>query len=415
MNEREVDDQHFPHWALWTEHPDVQATILNGSRADSFLDRLGYRKMPPRTDYLQHPELAFEGWLPASPIIDRSSNVVAFGSCFAFNFIEWLYHHGYFQESFDSILADLIRNPYENIGAVSQQLRWAFGEWDTIAGLWFDKDKRPVIPNEEQRIALRETLTAADVMIVTLGLSEGWIDLATGEPLWRTPPEDHFDETRYGFTIFSVTDTVREFETIERIRERYMPSLKIVYSVSPLRMQGTFRHIAPLTANSVSKAIARAGLDEFLRSRADLLNQTYFYFPGFELAVDIFPDPFEDDGRHLQDIYVELVVALFSKYYTTLGAERVFPPFGTLERNWRRRVVREAQAGRKIAEEWAAALEMERDRLQADADRAHSALLDAKAIPQSWDRRFAQVYSKNGFRGSVRLAGERLWRLWRKG
>src|SRR5689334_2307494 len=37
------------------------------------------------------------GWKPTEPIIHPESKVIAFGSCFAAYFIEWLAEHGYNQ------------------------------------------------------------------------------------------------------------------------------------------------------------------------------------------------------------------------------------------------------------------------------------------------------------------------------
>jgi len=65
-----------------------------------------------------------------------------------------------------------------------------------------------------------------------------------------------------------VTETRSALEEIDSIRRQYLPKTKIVYTISPVRLRATFRPISALTANSASKAILRAGLDEFLRAHS---------------------------------------------------------------------------------------------------------------------------------------------------
>jgi hypothetical protein len=258
------------------------------------------------------PESILEGWAPAEPLIRPGSRVLALGSCFAAYFVEWLALN-------DRILV-LARNPFENVAVIAQQFRWAFGEVDPETLFWIDKDKERNFATEEKRLAMRQALLDADVFIATLSVSEIWYDKLSGEPLWRVMPTDCHDPERHDFKVMSFAETIAAFETIERIRARWLPNLRVIYTVSPQPMASTFRSISAQTANTVSKAIVRAALDEFLRSRDDL-NKTYFYFPGYEVIGALLDNPFLPDNRHLHDFAIELVLDLFARTFTSTGRE----------------------------------------------------------------------------------------------
>jgi hypothetical protein len=325
-----------PHWLFWT-HPDLVSDQNAEAAYRTWYTGDSFRRYPPKSRVRASVESVLEGWIPPEPIIHPTTRVLALGSCFAGNFVEWLLAHGYNLPLADHPHGALLRNAFESVSVLAQQFRWAFGEFDPATALWFDKDKRPVEPTEERRLALRGLLEGTDVLIATLGLSEVWYDTLTGEPLWRVMPVAYHDPRRHAFKVESVADTVRALEVIDRIRARWLPSLKVLYTVSPLRCLATFRPVSAVTANSVSKAIVRAALDEFLRSRWALVNATYFYYPSYEVVTDVLVDPFTEDQNHLHEHVLALVLDLFARHYTTFEpaggpAGTVAPPGGLEDR-----------------------------------------------------------------------------------
>lgn len=260
------------------------------------------------------------GWKPDRPIIDPDTRVLALGSCFARNFIIWLGDHGFNKSFLNSPYEALIRFefPFESAAVIAQQFRWAFDKFDAQEALWIGKDKQRIRPTEEIRLLARKTLEQTQVLIITLGLSEIWYDRITGEPMWRAVPVDVYDSSRHDFKVLSVAETIAALEEIDTIRREYLPNTKIVYTVSPVRLRATFRPISALTANSASKAILRAALDEFLRAHRNELNQTYFYFPAYEIVTELLEDPYFPDLMHLYDYVPQQVMAVFAKHYTSL-------------------------------------------------------------------------------------------------
>lgn len=245
------------------------------------------------------PEALLQGWLPQEPLIDRDTRVVAIGSCFAAYFAEWLAENG-FNQGFEGD-ESLLRSPLESPAAVAQQLRWAFGELDA------DADPAPA----------RAVLEQVEVLVVTLGLAEAWFDLDANEPLWRIPAPDA--PGNFAPRVMGVAACVSALETIERLRATHMPGARVVYTVSPIRFRVTFRPMHALVANSASKAIIRASLDEFLREHESQVGSTYFYFPSYEIVREFLTDPYADN-RHVHTYVTDVILDIFARRYTTFSA-----------------------------------------------------------------------------------------------
>jgi hypothetical protein len=258
-----------------------------------------------------------DGWLPDKPLIQADTRVIGVGSCFARYFILWLAEQGFNRAVDESPYNALMRYgaTFESPAVIAQQFRWAFDEFDAKDALWIGKDKELFEANDERKRMVRETLQRTDVLILTLGLSEVWYDKQSGEPLWRALTRRHYDPSRHVFRVETLQDTKRHLEKIEDIRRRHLPNLKIVFTVSPVRLTATFRPVSAITANSVSKAILRASLDEFLRERQGVVNKELFYFPSYEIVHDFFRDPFEEDNRHVTGFVAGHVVRAFARHY----------------------------------------------------------------------------------------------------
>jgi hypothetical protein len=275
-------------------------------------------RVPTKRDVASEgPRSLLEGWVPDKPIIGDTTRVIGLGSCFARYFILWLAENGFNKAADNSPHNALLRfgETFESPAVIAQQFRWAFDELPGKDALWIGKDKEVFEATEERRRLVRRTLEQTDVLILTLGLSEVWYDKQSGEPLWRALTRRHYDPERHVFRVESMQDTKRHLEKIEDIRRRHLPNLKVIFTVSPVRLTATFRPVSAISANSASKAILRAALDEFLRERGDLMNRQLFYFPSYEIVHDYFRDPFEEDNKHVTSYVASQIIRVFSRLY----------------------------------------------------------------------------------------------------
>ena len=300
---------------IWNVEPE----LISLANLDKwYLGEGPVRKIPTKAQ-LAESGIAplLDGWRPDKPIIGADTRVIGVGSCFARYFVLWLAERGFNRAIDSSPYNALVRYSaaFESPAVIAQQFRWAFDEFDSRNALWIGKDKEVFEPNEERKKLVRETFEKTDVLVLTLGLSEIWYDKKTGEPLWRALTRRYYDPERHAFRVETMADTKRYLEKIEDIRRRHLPNMKVIYTVSPIRLTSTFRPVSAHTANSASKAILRGALDEFLRDHKDQLGKDLFYFPSYEIVNDYFRDPFEEDNRHVTGFVAGHVLRTFAQNY----------------------------------------------------------------------------------------------------
>jgi hypothetical protein len=269
------------------------------------------------------------GWQPEHPIIGPQTRVIGLGRYFASHFVRWFADRGFNRQQPELPYSTLLRYgaAVESAPILAQQLRSVFGDFNPDDAPWLGADRQKVRATREQQMAFRETLQCADVLILALGVSELWYDRITGDPFRRAIPRHQFTPERHVFRVLTVAETTACLQQIEAIRAEHMPQMKVVFTVSPMRLRATFRPISAVTANSVSKAVMRAALDEFLRGQPDDLGRTLFYFPSYEIITDVFRDPFTEDNSHIQPSAIEHVVDLFARTYTNLMSAVQSRPF----------------------------------------------------------------------------------------
>ena len=153
----------------------------------------------------------------------------------------------------------------------------------------------------------------ADVVVMTLGLTEVWFDalheiyLNAAPPLWsvrRSPARFWFERTDVAFNLGALED-------IHALLKRLNPAAKIVVTVSPVPLDTTFTSDDILVANTYSKSALRAAAQAFAEAHDDV-----DYFPSYELVMLSRRDAaFWLDYRHVEDEAVGRVVSAFISSY----------------------------------------------------------------------------------------------------
>lgn len=262
-------------------------------------------------------DYVLKGWVPDAPFIDRSAKITTFGSCFAANVTRHLRQAGYavlgdgpeFGRSYVVRYGEGMANSF----AVAQQFEWAFGEREFDEALWFDKGVSEVGYDESVRAATRAMFLATDVFIVTLGLSEVWHHKQSGDVFWRAIPERLYDPRRHGFKVSTVAENRANLETILRLVRTHRRDASLIFTLSPVPLVATFRPVACITADSVSKAVLRVAVDELMRAHED--DERLFYFPSYEIVKAYARDPYKSDNRHIRDEVVSLIMDNFSRHF----------------------------------------------------------------------------------------------------
>jgi hypothetical protein len=272
-----------------------------------------------KEDFLE--EYILKGWMPAVPVLSKGTKITAFGSCFAMNITEHLTERGFdlSRNREPDIYISAIGEGLVNTQALLGQLEWALLGKKPPENLWHGFKAEGFGYDEDIRLRTRKVFLETEFFIITLGLSEVWYDEVTGGVLWRAVPLESFDASRHKFRVNSILETMSDLERIYTLIRQHVPNAKILVTLSPIPLAATFRPVSCVTANSVSKAILRSALDEVIRDHGEDLNTRLFYFPSYEIALELFPRRFQLDGRHLATNVVPAIMSIFESIYCDSG------------------------------------------------------------------------------------------------
>ncbi len=129
---------------------------------------------------------------------------------------------------------------------------------------------------------VRQVFTEADVLIFTLGLTEAWVDRASGVVFPTAPGvvAGAFDPNAHEFTNFGMAETFEDLAWALEILHRANPRLKVILTVSPVPLTATASGAHVLTATTYSKSVLRAVAGELAG-----LHAAVDYFPSYEFIT----------------------------------------------------------------------------------------------------------------------------------
>ena len=283
----------------------------------------GDNRFPGRREIVDPTAISrfiLQGWMPERPFIDHTTNIVAFGSCFAANIGRYLANLGFdvATQREGAAYVQQINDGLVNVHAICQQFEWAWENRVPNVELWHGWKAEDYGYDEEVRLATKALFDKADVFILTFGLSEVWYDEPTGEVFWRAVPIDRFDPSRHKFRVATFKETLdRMRQTYDLIR-RHRPQATIVFTLSPVGLAATFRSVSCITANSASKALLRSAIDQLYREVHEV-DPDFFYFPSYEVVTAGFNQPFGSDLRHPAVHVLNCNMKAFERYFCTTG------------------------------------------------------------------------------------------------
>lgn len=152
---------------------------------------------------------------------------------------------------------------------------------------------------------IADGLAAADIVIITLGLTECWRSRATGQHVCLGPASE--DDETASWLEFHPSGFVENLDNIRATIDsiwRVWPHKRIVLTVSPVALGRTHTDQDIVVANSASKATLRAVAAQICQESPSVI-----YWPSYEFATSY--DSFKPDGRHVQPGAVEAIMAAF--------------------------------------------------------------------------------------------------------
>jgi hypothetical protein len=315
-----------------------------------------YRGLPAERFWSRSVALAPPGGIdPVGSVefqIGRDDRVATMGSCFAQHISRHLESSGYpyfVTEDTPAGVSDeegqvrgyrVFSARFGNVYTVRQARQLfdrAFGELEPVDEVWplGDRFVDPFRPRIEpdgfatpgalladralHLDAVRRMFVESDVLVFTLGLTEGWESTRDGAVV-PLAPGVHGGDLRDGtfrfvnFTAAAVTEDLEGF--VARVRS-VNPTCRIVLTVSPVPLVATFEDRHVLVSNTVSKAALRVAADAVTRNH-DLVT----YFPSYEIIAGSAAGAgyFEPDLRSVSERGVGHVMRVFATHLLQGGA-----------------------------------------------------------------------------------------------
>jgi len=160
----------------------------------------------------------------------------------------------------------------------------------------------------------REAFEGADVLVLTLGLSESWLSRVTGfvYPLAPGVHGGEFNPDLHIFYNFNVMEVTEDLASFCSQLKQFNAKIKIILSVSPVHIAATYEDTHVLTASVYSKSLLRVACENIRRS-LDYVD----YFPGYELLVGPHHAGryLELDLRHVNELGLDRVMSVFTKSF----------------------------------------------------------------------------------------------------
>jgi hypothetical protein len=274
--------------------------------------------------------------------INRMTPIASMGSCFAREIKAVLIRDGY------SYIVDEAHHPAArhasaawervyNTFCMRQIFDYTFSDWRPKIR-WWQSPVTKKIQDPYRRIILydkleeaeadfqnhiqcsRRVLEKAQVLILTLGLTEIWEDREDGSVICL-PSGPYVNEggdmNRYTFRVGRYEENLGNLESIHDIMASCNPNCNIIVTVSPVHLWATFRNdIDVLSASCNSKSTLRAVADEFAHRHSNV-----FYFPAYEMASIYLPmlgKQIFTDGRenfHVNEDTVNFIMREFFRRY----------------------------------------------------------------------------------------------------
>ncbi len=160
-------------------------------------------------------------------------------------------------------------------------------------------------------------LKTCGLFVLTLGLTEAWLDHETGLYLNTAPSYGMVTSSRGRFE-FMVLDwnTVYHFlEKIVNLLESSIPGIKIILTVSPVPLEATFAPHDVVVSTTYSKATLLSAAREIVYQHPSV-----DYFPSYEMVFSSARDGvWVGDERHIQQDFVAKIMGHFIRYYVDVA------------------------------------------------------------------------------------------------
>ena len=174
---------------------------------------------------------------------------------------------------------------------------------------------------------VKRMIEQLDVMVFTLGLTEGWRSRVDGSVFPTCPGCGHgtFDPDRYESFNMTVRGVLEDLEAFHALLKSINRQARMVLTVSPVPLVATLSGQHVLAATHYSKAVLRAAAGEFSSDKEDVC-----YFPAYEIIMGQYARGtyFSPNLRTVTREGVAHVMRCFFKMFAGAAPAEASPPAG---------------------------------------------------------------------------------------
>ncbi|MGL5913724.1 MAG: GSCFA domain-containing protein [Bacteroidales bacterium] len=236
--------------------------------------------------------------------IDYHHKMLFIGSCFANSMAERMQVRK-FSVGYNPF--GVLYNPKSIANAIermSERIVLTEGDLNYEHNLWFSYTHHSKFSHANKSECLRRinqsvqkgawALRTADFLLITLGSAIVYQHKVRGEIVANCHKSL---KANFEVQLLSVKEVHNALEHILQTAHKINPSLRIIFTVSPIRYS-----LADMHQNQISKASLLLGLHDFLQRHSEC-----FYFPAYEIMLDELRDYrfYKADMQHPNDIAVE--------------------------------------------------------------------------------------------------------------
>lgn len=304
--------------------------MFNKVRARYATIAFGRRKFPNLHRRDLTVDHIVENFTNVSKIVDTDTKVSSIGSCFAGEILYWMKDNGYtiIERKWGMVynprnIKLIVKGGLEYEKFNPKERFWDFGDGDIRSP--YIKTTRKLVPTflghtveqakqseEELFTSFGKVLREVETLIITLGQTEYWA--SEKEYPFYTAPWTGIKDGEVNHKPYNLTHSEVKAELIETIEllKKHNPKINILISVSPV----------PLVASAlegysayIAAGRAKSTLHSATLEVVDMFDKVY-YMPSYEIVTSRPLESFKEDGRHVLEGTVNIIMETFKKLFT---------------------------------------------------------------------------------------------------
>lgn len=254
-----------------------------------------------------------EGWIPKIPFISLNTKIIAFGDCFVQCIIQFLINNK-INVNMNNIKLFFYSSQFINTFSILEQIEWVMGkrsaeEIEYFRGNSTRTGSKKVVLSEEERVAAKKQFEITDVIILSFGVIETWMNLQ-GQSLWSKSLNDQKDEI---LRISSFEENRKNMDCIYKNLREINRHCDIIIQLSPIPINASFGDKSVVSANCLAKSTLKTVINDFYCQYKN--DPNLHYFPSYEIANYLLKYPYDEDNRHLTSEATNIITGCFGKYY----------------------------------------------------------------------------------------------------